>query len=181
MISRLIFKLIAFSFLLYSCRDNKSNHINFGVSIKSVQMRGGLFVDSKGQQNDFRILKVNLTNDTTVPINLQMHFPQGCYYFYPIPNYAFKVFLLPDSLTGQNQYNFITELDSCMNKDTISSIPSIILPKQSCIINFGTLSEKMFVGATYSLQTNDANSQDIILKINGVSVLVGRLSYAKHN
>ena len=178
---RRILILFAFIFLIYSCRNNKADaDRNFGISIKSEPITGNIFIDSKGQEYDFRILKVRGTNDTTIPINIEMHFPQKCFYFYSILNNPFKVFLLPDTLKGQRQYDFITDLDSCSNKCTLSNFPSIILPKQNFTITFGALSKKTFVGANYSLLSRDKNLQDIILSINGVTILVGQVSYVKH-
>ena len=174
--------LFAFSFVLSACRNKQPNdHVNVAVSLKHEPITGSIFIDSKGHEYDFRILKVHLTNDTIIPLVLEIYFPKTCFYFYPFLNSPFKVFLLPDSLKGQMQYEFITGLDSCPTILTPSPLQNIILPKQHFTINVGTLSEKSFVSATYSLQPIGKSLQDLILQINGTSVLVGRVKYAGHD
>lgn len=113
MTTRQLINLFILTVVLYSCADKPSTQDKttepnkyFGVQIKNHLPTGSIFIDSSGQRLGYRSIVADITNDTLVPINLQIEFPNKHIDLYPSTNNTCKVFLLPDSMTREKEYDY---------------------------------------------------------------------------
>jgi hypothetical protein len=94
--------------LLWSCGTKPSGADRYlGTYLTTGVLRGNMYIDSLGNKCALRTVQSFLVNDTTVPINLRLQFPDTSFHFHQQANQTFKVFVLSDSLAVQ--LNF----DSC--------------------------------------------------------------------
>lgn len=112
MANRYLINLLLLTFALYSCTDKPSTQDKTpeqnkysGVRIKNYLPTGSIYIDSSGERHGYRSIVVEITNDTLVPINLQMKFPNKYIDLYPSTTSAYKVFLLPDSIIPEKEYD----------------------------------------------------------------------------
>lgn len=165
---------IAADSLNYSSRNKY-----LGISLINDPIRGNGFTDSTGGTKLFiNWLKVQLVNDTIIPINVQMHFSNKANSFLHSQNETYKAFLLHDPGKKSGK-----ALNIFLNKELQrpASLNKIIQPGEICIVNVGLLfstpavglirSELFFKGSGHDLyKTNTIVS---INKIEGLELMLG--------
>jgi hypothetical protein len=134
--------------ILHSCfsKPTDSNKY-FGVKIKSYGPTGSVYTDTVGKQFGFRSIMFEITNDTLIPVSLQIKLPNEFIDLKPLTDNKYKVFLLPDTMTRDKQYDFLTDnhqvkttLEKFLNKELYSTtLKKVIQPKETYKLRLGFL------------------------------------------
>lgn len=165
---------LLFMFFLWSCSNNKSTdtHKSFsgrvcndsiqglGIHICTEPIRGSIYGDSTGTKYAYRYVRAFVVNDTTIPIQIKITFPEE--YYYSDTEYTtgqklkFKVFILPDTLTEEAMRG-LSQVATTVDKNgwhretgalekfldgglkTPVILNKIINPKEECPVNIGLL------------------------------------------
>lgn len=80
-----------------------------GIALQTDGPRGGGHTDTSGRDFGYRIFRIHVVNDTTVPAELAMDFPGGPIALLPDTDKYIRVFLFPDEITPdtvQDVYDF---------------------------------------------------------------------------
>lgn len=80
-----------------------------GIVLRTEGPRGGVLTDPNGTELEYRIFRVHVLNDSTVPAELTMDLPGGAVALLPDTDKFISVFLFPDELcpdTAQDVINF---------------------------------------------------------------------------
>ncbi len=133
---------------LYCCSDEKPEHLTkkySGVYIENSLRYGRIYIDPNGLKYIYRYIKVNIINDSLIPLQVNMAFSKTDYSPTPDHGKTFRVFLLPDTMSPENQQSddfYKREVIPFLNAG--SKIPltfqKVIQPKESCLFNLGFLS-----------------------------------------
>jgi hypothetical protein len=79
--------------------SHKKSDVNSGFSIINTGPRGGRYISSKGTDFRYTVFRVQIINDTVVPINLSLKFPPKSIWLLPDSTIELKVFLIPEKFT----------------------------------------------------------------------------------
>lgn len=171
MTPKTIIKILLLPFLLFSCTDEPSalemlKDINkpsgpykySGVRITNELPRGSEYKGDKGEMYAFRSTRTYITNDTLFPIHLKIEFPSKFITLKRLKDEAYKelvqtdryyrVFLLPDSMTPDKQFDFVTnnhyvskDLEKFLDNelDAATILKKVILPQETYTLNLGYL------------------------------------------
>src|SRR4051794_40327431 len=93
--------------LLISCADNCSlSNKYFGVQIKSMLPTGTIYKITTGGEGGFRCIIIKITNDTVIPVRLQIDFPSIGIDLNPLPGHKHLTVFNNDTIAteGHNQY-----------------------------------------------------------------------------
>lgn len=176
--------LLLFSIWLYSCSDNTDSRIKstkptqFGLSIENGQRQGFQYYDSTNTEYNYRYNTITITNDTTVPIQLEIGFSEK-----DLNNIGYsKVFLLPRPLTPNKQQfdNSISDglkkfLDVGTGKQ--EHLSKTLKPTEKCVLTFGVLTDIKYPDPTTPYETKLLTHKEIPsaisckLKINDTLVI----------
>jgi hypothetical protein len=168
-----------FDSINYSYREK-----HFGVSLVNQPLRGASFIDSTGEIKQFRSLRVQIVNDTVIPLAIKLYFSNKFNNLFHLTNKKFKAFLLPDSVSnfGRAQNKFLNE-----EIEKPSALNKIIQPGEIFIVTIGMLfsntantsneiilSELFFEGEKPNLNLPDT----VIISINnkytkGLDIILG--------
>jgi hypothetical protein len=129
-----------------SCADKPTNKY-FGVQIKNYGPTGSVYTDTAGKQFGFRAMSFEITNDTLVPVKLQIELPNEFVALKPFTDNKYKVFLLPGTMTRDKQYDFATNnhqvskiLEKFLNKELYPTIlKKVIQPGETYLLRLGFL------------------------------------------
>ena len=80
-----------------------------GIVLRTDGPRGGVLTDPNGTELEYRIFRVHVLNDSTVPAELTMDLPGGAVALLPDTDKFISVFLFPDEIcpdTVQDVINF---------------------------------------------------------------------------
>lgn len=80
-----------------------------GIVLRTEGPRGGVLTDPNGTELEYRIFRVHLLNDSTVPAELTMDLPGGAVALLPDTDKFISVFLFPDEICpdiAQDVINF---------------------------------------------------------------------------
>lgn len=80
-----------------------------GIVLRTDGPRGGVLIDPNGIELEYRIFRVHVKNDSTVPAELTMNLPGGPVTLLPDTDKFISVFLFPDEMcpdTAQDVINF---------------------------------------------------------------------------
>lgn len=80
-----------------------------GIILQTDGPRGGVYTDTSGEEFEYRIFRVHVLNDSTVPAELAMDFPGGPIALLPDTDKYLRVFLFPDEIrpdTVQDVFNY---------------------------------------------------------------------------
>jgi len=87
-----------------------------GFVLRTDGPRGGVLTDPNGTELEYRIFRVHVLNDSTVPAELTMDLPGGAVALLPDTDKFVSVFLFPDEIcpdTAQDVFNYgITEAEA---------------------------------------------------------------------
>ncbi|MCW3072844.1 MAG: hypothetical protein JWO44_2734 [Bacteroidetes bacterium] len=136
-----------------------------GTYITNGKRRGGFITGSalysKETSYFYCYITARITNDSTIPMHIEIAFSKEFYHPTPPNGQRFRVFLLPETIIGVGQLskgsphiaidpafakNIIVddnqELRNCL--DTPLTLNKTINPKEECIVNIGFLIEDKF-------------------------------------
>lgn len=157
--SRLFISPFILSVLFYSCASNTTIENKGpapesyrGVQIKNALPTGSVYIDSSGQKTGYRSVVIEFTNDTMIPVHLQLLLPPE---FISLPgpaNWKYKVFLLPDNIVNQYEDN-----------DSLSNDLTSYLDNQSALIS--TLRKSINPGERYKLKLGSLIYPDGLARI----------------
>lgn len=114
-----------------------------GLKFENGPIRGTGFTDSLGSEYGIVHVKTTITNDSTIPIHLQMALPIE--YSYPIPDdhHKFKIILWPGLTEPPDLYSDSTggTLENFTGNDLASSnqFNQLLAPGEKYIITIGTI------------------------------------------
>lgn len=99
----------------------KENKGIFGnIRILNTGPRGGGYQSSKGENFRYTVFRVEILNDTIIPIKLDINFPNSPIGLLPDSTLFFEVFLVPDKFTPdsiQDVFNFGARLEDLFESD----------------------------------------------------------------
>ena len=84
------------------------------ITILNTGPRGGAYQSSNGANFRYTIFRVEILNDTIIPINLDFNFPKSPIALLPDSTLVFEVFLVPEKFTPdsiQDVFNFGARLE----------------------------------------------------------------------
>lgn len=150
--------LILFFFLL-GCSDNSDSHVS------SVQRKFGLYIENGARQGfqeyNYRCNTITLTNDTTIPVRLEIGFlEEDLNDIIPA-----KLFLLPRHLT-LNQQHFGQSMSEELKRfldfeiDKNERLNKLLNPKEKCVLIFGILMDIKYADPTTPYGTEFLTSQE---------------------
>ena len=148
---KLLFATIVLA-LICSCSDNTPHSeaphsdTNSFIKILNSGPRGGGYTDRTGKKFGFRIFQTHITNDTIIPIELNINFSRDSIWFLPKSDKYIKVFLFPRSMTPDKQEeadaNFgVTRVDSFLDTGLTkpTTLKITIKPKEDYVLYIGAL------------------------------------------
>jgi hypothetical protein len=181
MLRQVIFKkfirIIVLILPFYSCADkscdsDKPVYTNkyFGVQITNNLLTGSMYADTAGAQYQYRSIIVDIINDTLIPVNLQIEFPNKFLKLNPSTRDKYKVFLLPDSMTTDRQYSIGADnglvsktLEILLDKELYEfSLKKIIRPGEKYKLRLGFLFD-MNSGQTCAELFSKGHRQNLII------------------
>ena len=139
--------ILLFACVLSACSDQATKeHLHkkhSGMYMDHGTQQGQYYHDPKGNTFFYRHITTTITNDSMVPLNLEIGFTTEYHYPAPFEEQSFKLFLLPESLAGDQQDHekvLRTFLDTALEKP--SALYKTIQPKQELNITIGILTNK---------------------------------------
>ncbi|MBL7963653.1 MAG: hypothetical protein JNM31_07385 [Flavobacteriales bacterium] len=130
-----------------SWTDKASHHPNThrGIALQTDAPRGGVYADTSGKEFEYRIFRVHVKNDSTVPAELAMDFPGGPIALLPDTDKYISVFLFPDDIspdTAQDVFNYgITGSEDYVRTRPSgpTSLRTTVLPGEAHILYIGVV------------------------------------------
>lgn len=192
---RNIFRLLIF-ISLYGCSVNSDSRVKdsrvsrtgqtqFGLYIENGPRQGFQYFDSAKTEYNYRYNTITITNDTTVPVQLEIGFSEK-----DLNDISYsKVFLLPRQLTpNQQQFDksISEELKKFLDLDTdkLEHLNKTLKPTEKCVLTFGVLTDIKYFDPTTPYETKLLTYKEIsstiscILKINDTLVIpCGHFTY----
>ena len=127
--------------IVCSCFKKKSKS---GLQIENGPNLGSTHTDTMGIKHNYRNITATITNDSTIPIHLQIALSKEYVFPATCGDKRYKVFLLPKELTPDTAtlYNNITDglgnfLDRCLDDPFI--LNKTLEPGEKNVVTFGTL------------------------------------------
>ena len=117
------------------------------IKILNEGPAGSKFTNSKGEDDGFLVFRIQIFNDTIVPIDLEIKFPSKPVPLLPDSITKVEVYVLPDSITPdtiQNAANFgVIGIEDYFNSDLTDpgSLKTTIQPKEHHTLYLGMLYE----------------------------------------
>jgi len=117
-----------------------------GISIENGPRQGFQYFDSTGAEYGYRYVTSTVTNDSSIPVQLNIFFTKENHYAHSTDYPGTRVFLLPRKLTPWRQ-QFDRTMSSELKRflDTGLQAPvflnKIVSPNERCVITFGVLTE----------------------------------------
>lgn len=173
----------------YSQLIKTTGEKKFGLNIKNGPRQGLQYFDSTKTENSYRYYTMTITNDSTIPIQLNIYFSQKEVGLND--RRKSKVFLLPRQLTPaatQFDKSISNELKKYldMKSHTPEHFNKILKPEEKCVLTFGFLTNSNLW--TYDptnrfdpkliVSKEKSSAQSIKLKISDtLIILCGQFSY----
>jgi hypothetical protein len=132
----LIGLLFIYSFCCCSCNQPKQSEKYFGTYITNSTRRGRIFKDSTGTSYFYCYITTTITNDSLIPMNVNVALSKEYYQPTPINGKRFKVFLQDSSvLCNSDIKRVLDEPPTTFNK--------VINPKEKCDLYIGFLADSI--------------------------------------
>lgn len=141
--------LVMMVLLLQGCADKPSySNKYYGVQITNKPPTGSIYTDSAKKEFAYRSINVYITNDSIIPVTLQIAFTNTYIELTPSTENKYKVFLLPDSMTAEKQYDFTVDnghvskgLEVFLKRELYSSamLKKVIAPHETYLLKLGFL------------------------------------------
>ncbi len=159
-----------------------------GLFVEHGPRHGFQYVDSAGMEYNARYFSLPLTNDTVIPIQLEVYFPEAARNI--IDSTHSKVFLLPRNLTPDGLFfdHNLTNLQRFMDAGVYNGehLNKTLQPCEKCILAFGVLTNIKYPDPTFpiggKLVTTIENESTVSLKLEISDTLIspcGKLIYLK--
>lgn len=200
---KLLYRLI-FLICLYGCSPNSKDYSDrapvlignrqfggekqFGLYITNAPRQGMQYFDSAYTAYNYRYYTITITNDTLIPIHLDISFPESALDLKD--SIRSKVFLLPRHLTPNEQHfdtgGMSKELKRFLDVGihTPVYLSKTLKPTEKCTMTFGILTDRKYFDPTTpydtGLLTTIKSSSEIVveLKINeNLIIPCGHISY----
>lgn len=184
---------LVFLICLYRCsvnsidQKNRTGQTEFGLSIINGQRQGFQHFDSTGTEFNYRYNTITITNDTLIPIRIEIGFQATDK---NLSNSSkSKYFLLPRRLTPAYQHmdtSLSQELKQFLDFEinTTEHLNKTINPKEKCVLTFGVLTDANYPDPTTPYQTklltekNSSSKITLKLKINDtLTIPCGHVTY----
>lgn len=197
MLKNMTFKrpfLFACIVFLYSCSDNlddqttRGSQLQLGLNIENGPRQGFQYIDSNNTEYNYRYYTMTITNDTTIPVKLEIGFQNTELRL--SDSSKSNIFLLPRHLTPKKQQmdlgGISKELKAFLdfNIDSLIHLTKTINPAERCVMTFGVLTDIKYTDpttpfATKLLTENERPSgQTFKLKINDALIIpCGQFTY----
>ncbi|MBT8375498.1 MAG: hypothetical protein KJO22_01390 [Bacteroidia bacterium] len=140
--------------LVETIHFHRTSQENKGVLVLNSGPKGGNYTNSFGDEIRYTIFRVQVINDTIIPIELDFALPKNPIALLPDSKVILDIFLLPDSLTPkglQDNLNFgITGIDTFFEskvKNT-SVVKTFIQPNEHYIFYIGILFKSEITNGT---------------------------------
>ncbi len=140
--------LVLFVLAVSCTQAHKPTHhpnTHCGIALLTDGPRGGGYTDPSGRNVGYRIFRVHVVNDSTIPAELEMDFPGGPITMLPDTDYSRNVFMLPDEIcpgTARDTFNFgIAGVEAFLSTWTITrtSLRASIPAGEEHILYIGTV------------------------------------------
>ena len=140
--------IILISFCICSCEDNEpKEHLNkkhLGIYFDHGSWTGGYYNDKNGDTYLYRSITTCITNDSTIPLNIEIEFLNELKCKNEFNERSMKIFILPKELSGDKQYNYpgvSPELQKYLDNNILesSSLNKQLNPKEELTITIGVL------------------------------------------
>jgi len=141
--------ILFFTITLCSCSDDQpKEHLHkkhLGIYIDHGMRKGIDYMDPTGNKYNYRSITTTITNDSLIPIQIIISFAKEYDYPCPYNGQKYKVFLLPETMTAEKQYNggMGKELRAFLDSELEAPITlnKIINPKEEYDITIGVLTD----------------------------------------
>lgn len=116
-----------------------------GIVLRTDGPRGGVLTNPNGTELEYRIFRVQVLNDSTVPAELTMDLPGGPVALLPDTSTFISVFLFPDEIcpdTAQDVINFgITEAEAFIRARSSgnTSLRTTVQPGEDHLLYIGVI------------------------------------------
>jgi hypothetical protein len=171
---------LLFIFSFYACSNHSKQQTKIlgkrynGVYLSDSGRHGRIYKDTNGNQYAYTYISTIISNDTLIPINIQMAFSND----YNQNGQPYKVFLLPEIMTVEKQRNegfYNNKVRDFINKSskTIIKINKVINPNEAYHINIGVLCpyerKDDNMGPQFSLFSDGHKLQNLFFSNNFIS------------
>ncbi len=191
---------------VYSCKQQTSKGpppVHSGLLIDNGINRGTNYTDSVGIDHNLRYIPISITNDSIIPIRLQITFSKEYEFPHPDSDEKFKVIPLPNewALDGVGvTESMIDELPKYIGKPVLNEI---VQPGEELVMAIGTLYPRppktsgvlpnelfvhiergIFPACDWLMQGESSSNNQILLGLRlnfgekCVIILCGQISYA---
>jgi hypothetical protein len=181
--------LILFLVCFSNCSDSSEKKADetdlrhSGLYIENGPRQGFQYFDSSGKEYNYRYYTITLTNDTTIPVRLELGFTLTEKMLSDTSNS--EIFLLPRHLTPKQQQfdpgGMSKELKTFLDFEITNSVQldKTIKPTEKCVLTFGVLTDRKFTDPTTAFATTLLPSnKKFKLKINdSLTIPCGQYSY----
>ena len=181
-----LFRLV-FLICLYGCSGNADNYVNrtgekqSGLYIENGPRQGMQYIDSTGEEYNYRYNTITIWNDSTVAIQLEIGFSEiGMDLKDSIKS---KIFLLPRHLTPNEQHFDTGGISEELKKfldfeiDNRVHLSKVLNPREKCVLTFGVLTDIKYPDPTTPYETELLTSREktsaisLRLKINDTLII----------
>jgi hypothetical protein len=135
--------------VMNSC-SHKNPHLYkkyYGIYIDHSLRQGSGYSDSTGVKYWYFYVKTVITNDSLVPAHVRLNIPNEYYQTNFSDSEKYKVFLLPDSMTEQNEFKDYYLVSGELKKFFDSGIEkpftldTVLKPKEDCTVYIGFITK----------------------------------------
>jgi hypothetical protein len=130
---------------LASCDHPHLYEKYYGIYIDHSLRQGSGYKDSSGIEHGYFYVRTTLTNDSTVPVHIKLHIPNGHYQTANGKNY--HVFLMSTSMESENDYRDHNPVGSELKKffnsglENPYTVDTILKPNEACTVYIGLVTE----------------------------------------
>jgi hypothetical protein len=142
-----------------------SETISNGILIQNNFPRGGPYPSFTGKNSNysFLIFSTRVTNQTTSPVELKIHFPADSFPTGEAGNVYMKIFLAPDTMKFDKETRYIAGLKSFLDFNQSTMLQRTINPKEEYIFYIGTVFYQA-KGTEWGDRSRGGNRAELILK-----------------
>lgn len=128
----------------------KNSDSTGGVQIITTGPRGGSYLGSKGEEFRYAVFRIQIINDTIIPINLEFKLPSNQISLLPDSTVALKVFLIPEQFTPnsiKDTFNFGVRMEELFESGNNQQfvLETSIQPEVPLIVFIGILFESQLM------------------------------------
>ncbi len=127
-------------------KPQKKSDSNSGFSIINTGPKGGRYLSSNGTDFRYTVFRIQIINDTIIPINLALKFPPKSTWLLPDSTIELKVFLIPEKFTPdsiKDTFNFGVRMEEFFESGNNQQfvLDTSIPPEEPLAVFIGVLYE----------------------------------------